>query len=61
MIRFFSLAALVLLLMAATHYSRVAARDGWGLDDEFSEVSVRNGSTHRGGRVYVGGGFHGGK
>ncbi|GEM_PF-2614449 len=61
MTRFFFLSFLLLVLMAATHYSRVASRDGWGLSEEFADVSVRNGSTQRGGRVYVGGGFHGGK
>ena len=58
--RFFILTLLLLLLMSATHIGRVAAKDGWGLSQDFSNVTVRAGSA-RGGRVHVGGGFHGGK
>ena len=59
--RFFVIVGLLLVLMIGTHLGRVGAREGWGLADDFSDVTIRSGSTRRGGRVYVGGGFHGGK
>ena len=61
MTRFFFVAGLALVLMIGTHLAWKASSEGRGLDDEFADVSVRNGSTHRGTRVFVGGGFHGGK
>ena len=61
MTRFFFIVGLVIVLIVATHFGRVGSREGWGLEEDFSDVTVRNGSTRSGGRVYVGGGFHGGK
>jgi hypothetical protein len=61
MTRFLFIVGLLFVLMLATHIGRTGAREGWGLSDDFSNVTVRSGSVRRGGRVYVGGGFHGGK
>ena len=59
--RFFFVGALIVVLLLATHFGRVGSREGWGLADDFSKVTVRNGSTRAVGRTHVGGGFHGGK
>ena len=61
MTRFLFIVGLLLSLTVATHFARVASAEGWGLDEDFSDVDVRNESARRGGRVIVGGGFHGGK